>query len=86
MASSSICPSAAMLIQAINTARPELSEKTAALAKAHSDFIFAVSAFCARNRDMALASTNAEQAFAWALKGIADEALKRSGDDGSNSV
>lgn len=75
MAGMTICPSAAALMRAINEARPELSEKVCALAKAHSNFISAVNDFGPRNRDLALACTNAEQAFAWALKGIADEAL-----------
>ena len=75
MAATSICPSAAALIRAINEARPDLSEKVASLAKAHTDFIFALGDFGPRNRDMALAATSAEQAFAWALKGIGDEAL-----------
>ena len=76
MGSMNICPSAAVVVRAIIEKKPELSEKMGRLVKSHMDFIFAIGGFGTRDRDMSLAETNAEQAFAWALKSIGDNVLE----------
>ncbi len=77
MAGTTLCPSARVLIKAINEARPDISEDLAALAKAHSDFVGMVRKLSpfSISQEADLARTNANQALAWALKGIGDQVM-----------
>lgn len=76
MGAVNICQSAAVVVRAIIDKKPELAAKMGTLVQSHMGFMFAIGDFGPRDRDMSLAATNAEQAFAWALKSIADDVLE----------
>lgn len=76
MAGNTLCPSAAALIGVIHD-KMTTEEQTHlnGIVKAHTNFVYFTNQFPS-SRDRSIAITHAEEAFARALKGIADEILK----------
>ena len=79
MSGINICPSAGALMKSIREAKPEMAKDLLALAQAHFSFVQMTRQIGMGGRDSALAITKSEEAFAWALKGIADTVLYREG-------
>lgn len=90
-----VCPSASAVMKAINLKKPELAETLVTLAESHSTFVSTVhklrekTSSSKMKRDLSVAITQAEDAFAWALKGIGDDVLRdkeESGTQGSGVI
>lgn len=72
MAGVNLCKGAKVVIDRLCSVRGDKSCEFVSLAQKHHEFIGLLKNLCGTSRDVSVAITNSETAFAWALKALCE--------------